>query len=136
MTLDQLVDVIESDVGDSYEQCICLMLGCITLVEKFLPKIGFEALELARKYWMEKSINSSQLEEARVRCWQYLDKRNASTNTQEKEYCALRSVICVLYVEQPSDDIGELIEFFLEMISSVEGNINSIERIVKEQLPQ
>lgn len=96
-----------------------LLLECLTLIKDDLPAIGLEALSIAEKYWVDKIIVSSELESVRVRCWRFLDERNAATNTQEKQYCALRAVICVLYAEPPSDDIGELIEFFMEMMSSL-----------------
>ena len=80
-----------------------------------------EALSIAEKYWIDKSLVAAELESTRVRCWRFLDERNAATNVQEKQYCALRAVMCVLYAEPPSDDIGELLEFFMEIMSAVVG---------------
>lgn len=129
ITLDELIDLVESAVGESYEKCIRFMLGCVVLVKNHLPDVGREAVEIAKKYWLGAKENPDELENARVKCWNYLDEQNASTNTQEKQYCALRAVICILYAEPPSDDISELIEFFLEMVVAVEENIDSVRDI-------
>jgi hypothetical protein len=117
--LDQFVDRIALIGEASYDTCIRLLVECMALVKDDLPVIGLEALSIAEKYWIDKSIVSAELESVRVRCWRFLDERNATTNVQEKQYCALRAVMCVLYAEPPSDDIGELLEFFMEMISAV-----------------
>lgn len=125
--LDQFVDRIALIGEASYDTCIRLLVECMALVKDDLPVIGLEALSIAEKYWIDKSIVSAELESVRVRCWRFLDERNAATNAQEKQYFAVRAVICVLYAEPPSDDIGELIEFFMEMMSAVVG-VQAIEK--------
>lgn len=125
--LDQFVDRIALIGEASYDTCIRLLVECMALVKDDLPVIGLEALYVAEKYWLDKSLLAGELEITRVRCWCFLDERNAATNTQEKQYCALRAVMCVLYAEPPSDDIGELIEFFIEMMSAVVG-VQAIEK--------
>lgn len=117
--MGQFVDRMALIGEASYDTCIRLLLECIALFKNDLPVIGLEALSIAEKYWIDKNIVSAELESVRVRCWRFLDEKNAATNTQEKQYCALRAVICTLYAEPPSDDIGELIEFFMEMMSAV-----------------
>lgn len=119
--LDQFVDRIALIGEPSYDTCIRLLVECMALVKDDLPVIGLEALSIAEKYWIDKSLVAAELESTRVRCWRFLDERNAATNVQEKQYCALRAVMCVLYAEPPSDDIGELLEFFMEIMSAVVG---------------
>jgi len=134
ITLDDIVDIIEANVGEGYDRCIRVLLGCVALVKSHLPDVGIEALSVAEKYWLEQSLSSDQLEAERIKCWNYLDERGASTNTQDKEYCALRAVICLLHAQQPSDDIGELIEFFLEMVDSITNDLALVDKTVRKFL--
>lgn len=119
--LDHFVDRIALIGEANYDTCICLLVECMALLKGDLPVIGLEALSIAEKYWLDKSLVVGELESTRVRCWLFLDERNAATNAQEKQYRVLRAVMCVLYAEPPSDDIGELLEFFMEMMSAVVG---------------
>ena len=128
--LDNLVDFFESQVAGDFDKCICVMLSCVVLVENHLPDVGYKSISIAKNYWLDGKKEQESLKGARVECWNYLDERNASTNTQEKRYCALRAVICTLYAEMPSDDIGEFIEFFLEMVSEVEEDLELLHSVI------
>jgi len=99
-----------------------LMIECLRAIPTALPTVGVDAIQTARRFWIEHSVPASNLEKARVACWTYLDERSASTNTDVPEYCAVRAVICVLYADPPSKDLGDLIEFFGEMLA---GALNS-----------
>jgi hypothetical protein len=116
MNFDQLTDHMIATANDDYATSARLMIECLQLIPFHLPLVGQTGTEVARRYWIHHSVSALDLERARVECWNYLDERSASTNTDEPEYCALRAVICVLYGEPPSDDIGELIEFFNQML--------------------
>jgi hypothetical protein len=116
MSFGQLTDHMIATTNDDYGTSARLMIECLQLIPFYLPLVGQTGTEVARRYWTLHSASASDLERARVECWNYLDERSASTNTDEPEYCALRAVICVLYAKPPSDDIGELIEFFNQML--------------------
>jgi hypothetical protein len=126
MTLDDLIDEIISITSDEYEKCVFFMIKCLSLIVKVCPEIGIQGINTATRYWIEKSIDQAELEKARVECWDYLDVNSASTNIVESKFCAVRAVICVLYSEPPSEDNGELLDWFFKMLTSVDTNTDSL----------
>jgi hypothetical protein len=108
--------IIESGNND-YASSMRIMIQCLQLIRCIVPAVGVASMKVARRFWEFHSVPTSDLERARVNCWQYLDERSASTNTELPEYCAVRAVICVLYAEPPSDDLSELVGFFVEMLA-------------------
>lgn len=118
MNLGDLTDRMSSVSSNNYDTSVRLMIECLQVIPFQLPKVGISGIELARRYWNDGSASTSKfdLEQARVACWNYLDERSASTNTEQPDYCAMRAVISVLYPDPPSDDIGELLFFFNQML--------------------
>ncbi len=126
MSLDNLIDEIVSITSDDYEKCILFMIKCLSLVAGVNPDVGIQGVTTATQYWVDKSVNQADLEKARVACWDYLDANSASTNIVESKFCAVRAVICVLYSEPQSDDNGELLDWFFNMLSTTNSDTNAL----------
>ncbi len=116
MNLDELTDAMTATASGDYKTSVRLMVKCLRVIPFPVPDVVITGIELARRYWKHGSASETDLERARVACWNYLDHVASSTNTIEPEFCAIRAVICVLYPNAPSDDIGELIDFFNQML--------------------
>jgi hypothetical protein len=116
MSLDELTEHMIAVCNNRYTSLVRVMIECAQLAWSQLPPVGVAGIKVARDYWVEQSVPASKLEHARVDCWNYLDERSASTNTVVPEYCAVRAVICVLYAEPPSDDLGDIVCFFNAML--------------------
>ena len=129
--LEQIVESVDASVEDDYRKCMLIFLGCLSLVKDDLPETGLNAFNLAEQYWKKGDMEPGKLDEARISCWEYLDSNNVPASPIEKRDCALRALICVLYPDQPSDDIGELTECFFEFIEQIEVDNQSIDNIVK-----
>lgn len=121
MTLDELSDHMIAVCECEYPKFISLLIECVDLFASKFPPIAQSALRVAKRYWLLRTLPAATLQTARIDCWKYLDERSASTNTQLPQYCAIRAVICLLYVEQPCDDLYELVSFFNEML---QGSLN------------
>lgn len=121
MSIYELTDRMIAVCNNDYAALARIMIECTQSVSPQLPPVGITGIKVARQYWVEKSVPASKLEDARVDCWNYLDERSASTNTEVPEYCALRAVICVLYEEGSSDDLGDVACFFNEMLQGAQG---------------
>lgn len=126
-----LISKIESALGDNYGKYIQLLIACLKLIKTSIPTVGIEAFELAKKYWIDKTLSDEELEAARIKCWEYIDAQGSSTDLDDKKIYALRSVICVLYSEQPSEDNGELLEFFFGTFEKVNGETNQLNSLVE-----
>lgn len=132
-TLFDLTKIVELEIGDNCQKCMKFMIAFIQIINESIPNIGIKALDVAKRYWLENKVDSTLLEKARVDCWQYLDDHKASTNFQEPKFCALRAVICILYSEPP-EDIGEVIQFYFEMIHTVINDNEILENEVNRLL--
>ena len=106
-------------IENSYHLCIKFMLASLSLVDKHsFPSVALDALIIANNYW-ENRVGKTKLESARVACWNYLDEISESTTSTDKNSYAVRAVICTLYIDPPSGDIIEILEWFIQMISNL-----------------
>ncbi|KZN69229.1 hypothetical protein [Pseudoalteromonas luteoviolacea] len=119
MTIDDLIDEVIDFASGKHEKCMVIMINCITLISDKVPEVGERALEVAVKFWIEESADSTALDKARVQCWDYLNAYSASTNIKDAKYCALRAVICVLYADFKGEDTDETLEFFMKMFELI-----------------
>ncbi|MBR7784001.1 hypothetical protein [Undibacterium luofuense] len=83
-----------------------------------LPVVARESLELAKRF-QRSEASTAQLEHARIQCWEFLDSKSASADFSESETCAIRAAICFLYAESPSEDISELLAWFLTLVEKM-----------------
>lgn len=134
MNIDKLTNIMLEATSDNYEACVRLMLKCLSLVQECCPSIALAGIAVANKYWIDNSADAMELNDARVKCWDFLEGESASANTHEKTFCAVRAVICVLYTKPPSEDNGELIDWFLQMLMVITEDIEIIEHKVKSEI--
>jgi len=116
MYLDDLTDRMTATVGEDYGKSVRLMIECLQLIPFHMPHVASIGLGVANRYWIKHSLLDSELEKARVDCWNYADERSESTDTETPEDFAVRAVICVLYEAPPEEGIDEAISFFNEML--------------------
>jgi hypothetical protein len=57
--------------------------------------------------------------QARVRCWEHLQEKSASTDLTDPQNCAVRAVICALHPEPTQDDVAEVIDWFLTITRKI-----------------
>lgn len=116
MTVDELTDKMITLTSNDYATATRLMVECLQVIPFELPPVAISGVDVARRYWVDGSVPKQETERRRVECWDYLDELSASTNTDEPEFCAIRAVICVLYADPESDDLGEIVDFFNQML--------------------
>jgi len=86
-----------------------------------LPSVATDALDVARCF-QRSQASAEQLERARIQCWEFLDAKSASTDFSQPEICAIRAVICILYAESPSEDVSELLSWFLTLVGKMDAS--------------
>ena len=116
-SLDELVDRVEEISRGDYRFAVGILVRCLKEIEESLPKEGLEALDISKAYWLNGEGTDGELTRSRVACWKYLDNHGSSTDLSRKEFRAMRALICTLHPEPPSEDLSELVEFFLQMCS-------------------
>ncbi|WP_437608113.1 hypothetical protein WMF20_45890 [Sorangium sp. So ce834] len=119
-TID-LLNKIDEEVGlnKHADRCVRFMVESCILIKDRLSDSGTSALVVAQRYWAGLATEN-ELEAARVECWQELDAKSWSTNTEEPEACAMRAVICVLYPRWVERDALEHMEWFMQMSNRAE----------------
>ena len=117
----ELLNKIDEQVGlASYaDRCVCFMLESCMLIRNCLSDRGTSALAVAERYWAG-LVTESELEAARVACWQELGAKSWSVNTDEPEACAARAVICILYPRWSEGDVLEHVEWFMQLANRAE----------------
>jgi len=108
------------------------LLACLELIREELPAIGRSGLVVAQEYWTGNGRATSDLDDARVGCWQYLDAKNGdSTTIRDREDHAVRALICVLgnKPEQASDHFDTLV-FFFEMLDALDECGSQVDQIL------
>ncbi|BEV16224.1 hypothetical protein HBDW_30120 [Herbaspirillum sp. DW155] len=86
-----------------------------------LPSVAADALEVATRF-QRSQASAEQLERARIRCWESLDAKSASTDFSQPDICAIRAAICFLYAEPPSEDVAELLSWFLTLVAKMDAS--------------
>ncbi|NRF13129.1 hypothetical protein [Vibrio coralliilyticus] len=122
MTIDDLVDDVIDYNSGKYEKCMVFMVHCMDLISDKLPEVGEQALDVASKFWTQNMVDSIQLDNAKIQCWEYLKYYSATTNVKEVRFCAMRAVICLLYTDYKDEDADETLAFFFKMLELIYGN--------------
>jgi hypothetical protein len=124
--LNDVIDEIINKTSNEYNKCIKMMINCMQVVRGTLPDIAIEGLESAQKYWFEDQLSVEELTQKRIQLWTYLDDINSSTKFSDKNTCAIRSVICLLYVKNELESNDELLEFFFDMLKYLEEDTSKL----------
>lgn len=133
LNTDMAVDVVEilerfqEEFGlkETYKRVNHFMISYLSNMKDSLPEVAHNGLQIAEKFHDGLSTHID-LENARVKCWEFLDKKSASLDVTDPENCAVRAAICFLYADPPSDDLPELLEWFLVLANKVEDHSSEI----------
>jgi hypothetical protein len=132
MQLDQVS--LRYSVESNYQQCIDFMLECIDLIDFEPPEVAKEAVKKAKKYWSDE-LSVDELVNIRVSCWDYLDDNDLTLVFTGKDACIVKVVICVLYDEPASEDINEILSWFIQMMRELGDFEQEIEAIMRKNFP-
>jgi hypothetical protein len=116
MNTDSAVECLIVSAKGNYRSLLQLMTKCLDLIPIKLPEDALDAKIIAQSYWLGHEASESDLERARINCWEYLDQNSADNDEVKQSISATRAVICTLYGKPPSDDLSELADFFVQML--------------------
>lgn len=114
--MDRLVESLIVSANGNYRSLLQLMTKCLELIPIKLPDPALNAKTIAQSYWLKHEASEEDLEKARINCWEYLDQNSAKNSESNQAISASRAVICTLYGKPPSEDLGELADFFVQML--------------------
>jgi len=116
MSIDELTDMMSDAASDNYKLAVQMMTECLRLIPFEMPDVAISGITLAQGYWWDGAVSKDDLENARVACWNYLVEQSDSALASTPNVSAVRAVICVLYAESSSDDVGDMIYFFVQVL--------------------
>jgi hypothetical protein len=121
------------DPAKAYAELMRFMSSCVLLIQPFLPEVGANALSKALNFWNGEDVPASELDSARVACWEFLDAKGGSTSVADKEDAAMRALIWVLY-PKPNEEIGlhEISDYFSDMMDSIGDYAEGVESMMDE----
>jgi hypothetical protein len=105
------------------------------LVEDRLPEVAKDGLDAARRLEAGQADRAS-IREARIKCWEYIQRDHKGDADTEPQVSATRAVICVLDSEQevrPGNFI-DLVFLMLEFVNNVHPSEAEEERLVRKHL--
>ena len=114
MTIQELTHHMVASANNDCRSLARLMVECISLIPLDLPLVATDAIKMANHYWVDETVELARLQR-QIACWQYLRERSATCKFEIPETYAIRALICVLYPADPSEDILDITEFFIEM---------------------
>jgi hypothetical protein len=128
----EMVTKISARIEDMFDNENCpvpvidinkFMLDCLELIQDDCPDVAKEGIAAGVAY-CEGSITAKELENARVKCWKYLDKHYEIDDFKTKEVCMIKAVNSALYSEMNSYEVDDTISFFAGMMkrSGVSGS--------------
>jgi hypothetical protein len=120
MSAKEMLDLIDhrKPLHSSEDRVVQFMIASCDLITPWMPPVAVSALEVARRYWRGEA-RESELERARVECWEYLDGIGAATSTDDPQVCATRAVICLLHPALPQNDLFDLTHWFIDLTRNV-----------------
>lgn len=119
----------------SYGRCIAFMLDGIGLVEGLLPRMARDALAVATRYWVG-GDRSASLEEEKCAVWTHLDRGNRDGGLDETTESRLRVVLFVLDTSPSTDDMFELLDWFVQFLSGAGANGEDVIGLLGAHFPK
>lgn len=111
------------DIDRGYVVGLKFMIECLKEIQEECPAIAKKAILSAEKF-MAGTINAEVLTAERVACLAFLKKKKSS-KLDRRTLFQMQAVICALYPEPPSDDLLEILDWFVEKFSET-GNFNDL----------
>lgn len=113
-SVPELFEELQAEIGSSetFRVARCFMMRYMELAQLKAPLVVIDALSIGNAYQLGKAT-PEQLEQARLCCWAYIDERTNSADLSKPDVCAVRAAICFLHPEPKSDDVFELVSWYL-----------------------
>ncbi|MFO0553457.1 MAG: hypothetical protein U0271_34055 [Polyangiaceae bacterium] len=115
-----------------YAKCVRGMLPILDLVRAHLPPLAIKALRDAQAYWHGQPGISLLPHKERI--WRHMDEIISDSLVEQ---AALRAVLCVLDEKPATEDVSELLEWFVEFVCTAGGNeaevVSALERLLEDE---
>lgn len=102
---------VESDYG----KLICFMVDCLELIPTNNSEADRFGMQTAKNFCQGKATDD-ELKEARIACWKYIDQNGGTQDIANIKTCSTRAILCALYKDPPSEEISEILSWFLKVL--------------------
>ena len=122
---DALVNARDKyNAEQGYAISIRFMVDCLKIIQNDCSDIARESILVAERF-CARDATADELTAARVACWTYLDKMKKKSPATKLDGLRMQAVISALYPEPSSDDLLEILTWFVDIFIKV-GNYDEI----------
>jgi hypothetical protein len=127
ISIDTETDVLASHIAGEIEDCvlrgdgpipvmklIAFKLDCLELLDDDFPAVAEKGMLISRKF-CDGLASETDLEKARIACWEYMDRKKITFDTDKQEVCKVRAVISALTTDYKAHEVCDTLMFFIEM---------------------
>lgn len=102
---------IESD----YRKLICFMVDCLELIPTNNSEADRFGVEAAKNFCQGKATDD-EIKKARIACWKFIDQNGGTQDISNPKTCSTRAILCALHEEPPSEEISEILSWFVKVL--------------------
>jgi hypothetical protein len=134
--MEQMLTAVASvyQLPDAYDRCVSFMLSALGLVRSQMTEMAATAFAEAASYWSGQ-IQDVSLEAQKVILWRHLDGMVRTKANADREEAVLRAVLFVLDLKPATDDIFELLDWFVQFLCGAGAQASDIAALLQEHLP-
>lgn len=105
------------------------------LVRDHIPEPVADCFGTAKAHW-NREVDAGELDNARVKCWKYLDQLEEQDPDNEKSVAVVRALICALFPAPTTDDTHELLHWFASYLGRVADVDDGLIELAKRYFPK
>lgn len=114
---DELITKIADNIEYKFEHEGCpvpikkinsFMLDCLSQIKNDYPEVVREGIEISDAF-CRNAASAPDLENVRIRCWQYLKEKNKILDTKNADACKVRAAICAMHSEMKAHLFQQLV---------------------------
>lgn len=98
-----------------YGKLICFMVDCLELIPTDNSEADRFGVQTAKNFCQGKATDD-EIKEARIACWKFIDQNGGTQDISNAKTRSTRAILCALYKEPPSEEISEILSWFVKML--------------------
>jgi hypothetical protein len=132
--LEDLLNQVEINCDPTIgaQECVQFQLDCLALIHHKLPLTAVQSIATLSEY-LQGSVPLTNVTNALVNCWAYLDQNHKNSPLAQPEVSAIRATIFPLKAQETplERNIVDHLSFFLELVNNVEPHLNEEETLLR-----
>ncbi|WP_156957955.1 hypothetical protein [Paracidovorax oryzae] len=135
--LSKIVEKVSQkySVESDYSKLICFMVDCLELIPANNSEADRFGMRTAKNFCQGKATDD-ELKEARIACWKYIDQNGGIQDIANAKTRSTRAILCALYKDPPSEEISEILSWFVKVLLLSENNCEYLREKIAMHFPK